>query len=97
MNIMLIHNTFNPKYLWHLRLDHIADDRITKLEKLRILSHFESLSNPTCEACIQGKMTWSLFVGQMARAKEILEIIHSDVCGPFNQMETCGSTTSLPL
>ena len=35
-------------------------------------------------------MTRSPFVGQMARAKEILEIIHSDVCGPFNQMATGG-------
>ena len=35
-------------------------------------------------------MTRSLFVGQMARAKEILKIIHSDVCGPFNQMATGG-------
>ena len=35
-------------------------------------------------------MTQSLFVGQMARAKEILEIIYSDVCGPFNQMVTGG-------
>ena len=88
MNTILIHNVSNLKYLWHLRLGHIADDRITKLEKLGILSHIESSSNPTCEACIQGKMTRSPFFGQMARAKEILEIIHSDVCKPFNQMET---------
>ena len=84
---MLIDSFSNSKYPWHLRLGHIANDRITKLKKLRILSHLESSSNPTCEAYIQGKMTWSPFIGQMARAKEILEIIHSDVCGPFNQME----------
>ena len=35
-------------------------------------------------------MTRSPFIGQMARAKEILEILHSDVCGPFNQMTTGG-------
>ena len=87
---MLIHNASNPKYLWHLRLGHITDDRIIKLEKLGILSHLESLSNPLCEACIQDKMTQSPFVGQMARAKEILEIIHSDICRPFNQMAPVG-------
>ena len=85
---MLIHNASNLKYLWHLRLGHIADDTITKLEKLEILSHLESSSNPTCEACIQGKMTRSPFVRKMERAKEILEIIHSDIYGPFNQMAT---------
>ena len=88
MNTMLIYNASNPKYLWHLRLGHIADDRITKLEKLGILSHLESSSNPTCEVSIQGKMAQSPFIGQMARAKEILEIIHSDVYGPFNQTAT---------
>ena len=87
---MLIHNISNLKYLWHLKLGHIADDRIIKLEKLGILNHLESSSNPTYEACIQGKITRSPFVGQMARAKEILEIIYSDVCGSFNQMATGG-------
>ena len=90
VNTMLIHNASNLKYLWHLRLCHIVDDKITKLEKLGILSHLESSSNPTCEAYIQGKITRSPFVGQMTRAKEILKIIHSDVYGPFNQMATGG-------
>ena len=31
-------------------------------------------------------MTISLFVRQMARANDVLEIIHSDVCGPFSEM-----------
>ena len=87
---MLIHNVSNLKYLWHLRLCHIVDDKITKLEKLGILSHLESSSNLTCEACIQGKMTRSPFVGQMARVKQILKIIYSDVCGPFNHMAISG-------
>ena len=84
MNTIIINNASNPKYLWHLRIGHIANDRITKLKKLEILSNFESSSNPTCEAYIQGKMTRSPFIGQMARAKEILKIIHSDVYRPFN-------------
>ena len=35
-------------------------------------------------------MTRSPFFGQMERAKEILEIIYSDVCGPFNQIARGG-------
>ncbi|MDD0298907.1 hypothetical protein PSY73_23285, partial [Shigella flexneri] len=34
--------------------------------------------------------TRSPFVGQMARAKDILEIIYSDVCGPFREMARGG-------
>ena len=75
-----------PKNLLPLRFCHIAEDRITKLKRIGILSDFQSTSNSTCEACLQGKMTRSLFVGQMARAKGILEIIHCNVYGPFGEM-----------
>ena len=87
MKAMLIEYAFNSQYLWHLRLCHIAEDRINKLERMGILSNLESASNSTCESCLQGKMTRSPFVGQMARAKDILEIIHSDVCGPFREID----------
>ena len=61
-----------------------------KLEKMGILSDLKSASNLTCEACLQGKMTRSAFVGQMARANNILEIIYSDVYGPFSEMDRGG-------
>ena len=48
-----------------------------------LLAPLGSKPTPTCEACLQGKMTRSPFVGQMKRAKEVLEIVHTDVCGPF--------------
>ena len=35
-------------------------------------------------------MTRSLFIGKMARAKDVLEIIYSDVCGPFTEMAIGG-------
>ena len=73
-----------------MRLCHIAEDRITKFEKMGILSNLESASDSTCEACLQGKMTRSPFIGQMVRAKELLEIIHSDVYGPFSKMASGG-------
>ena len=90
VNAMLIKNTTNSKHLWHLRLCHIAEDRITKLERMGILNNLESASNRTCEACLQGKMRRSPFIRQMARANNILEIIHSDVCGPFSEMARGG-------
>ena len=41
VNTTLIKNTTNSKHLWHLRLCHIAEDRITKLERMGILSNLE--------------------------------------------------------
>ena len=43
---------------------------------------YESLG--TCEPCLMGKMTKTPFSGTMERATDLLEIIHTDVCGPMN-------------
>ena len=66
------------------------EDRITKLERMGILCNLASVSNSTCEDCLQGMMTRSPFIGQMERFKDVLEIIHSDVCGPFSEMARGG-------
>ena len=42
----------------------------------------ESLS--TYESCLLGKMTKSPFTEKGKRASEVLELIHTDVCGPMN-------------
>ena len=80
----------NQKHLWHLRLGHIAGDRISKMEKMGLLKPMGSEPYPTCEPCIQGKMTRLPFVGQSIRANDVLEIIHSDVCGPFTKVARGG-------
>ena len=37
-----------------------------------------------CEPCLMGKMTKTPFSGTMERATDLLEIIHTDVCGPMS-------------
>ena len=56
---------------------------MNKLEKMRHLVPLGSEPTPTCETSFQGKMTRMPFVGQMKRVKEILETVHTNVCGPF--------------
>ena len=41
--------------------------------------HYEPFD--TCEPCLMGKMTKTLFSGTMERANDLLEIMHTDVCG----------------
>ena len=48
---------------------------------------FDSLGNdpyPTCESCLIGKMTKSLFKGQSERAVDLLGLVHTDMCGPLS-------------
>lgn len=45
---------------------------------------------PTCEFCLEGKMTRRPFSAKGARVTDCLELIHSDVCGPINVQERGG-------
>ncbi|VFQ76223.1 unnamed protein product [Cuscuta campestris] len=77
-------NGLNQTYLWHCRLGHINEKRISKLHRSGILESFDLESYDTCESCLLGKMTKSPFTGHNERAGDLLALIHSDVCGPFN-------------
>ena len=41
-------------------------------------------SLPVCESCLEGKMTKRSFSAKGTRAKEPLQLVHSDVCGPVS-------------
>ena len=74
----------NDSLLWHHRLSHISDKRIAKLVKEGLVDLFDPDSLGTCESCIKGKIAKTPFLGKGQRAKDLLELIHSDVCGPIS-------------
>ncbi|RVW99042.1 Retrovirus-related Pol polyprotein from transposon TNT 1-94 [Vitis vinifera] len=71
-------------YLLHLRLGHINLDRISLLVKDGPLSSLRVEALPTCESCLEGKMTKRPFPLKGNRANDVLELIHSDLCGPMS-------------
>src|SRR5262249_46745414 len=78
-------NEMNPSYLWHCRLGHIGEKRISHLHSSGYLNSFEYKPFDTCERCIMGKMTKAPFGGQGERASELLELVQTDVCGPLSK------------
>ena len=56
-------DSLNDRYLWYLRLGHIAEDRVNKLEKLGLLSLLTFESYPVCESYLQGKNDQASFCG----------------------------------
>src|SRR3954469_24962794 len=74
----------SPTYLWHCRLGHIGVKRMKKLHADGLLESLDYESFDTCEPCLMGKMTKTPFFGTMERATNLLEIIHTDVCGPMS-------------
>src|SRR5215216_1182465 len=71
-------------YLWHCRLGHIGVKRMKKLHADGLLESLDYESFDTCEPCLMGKMTRTPFSGTMERATDLLEIIHTSVCGPMS-------------
>ena len=54
-----------------------------KLHADGLLESLDYESFDVCEPCLVGKMTETPFSGTMERANDLLEIIHTDVCGPM--------------
>src|SRR3954463_413342 len=71
-------------YLWHCSLGHIGVKCMKKLHTDGLLESLDYESLGTCEPCLIGKMTKTLFSGTMERATNLLETIHTDVCGPMS-------------
>ncbi|KAJ9551125.1 hypothetical protein OSB04_015170 [Centaurea solstitialis] len=83
LNVGSSNSELNKSLLWHHRLGHINKKRIAKLQSDGILESFDLKSDEECESCLLGKMTKSPFKGKMERGKDLLDLIHTDVCGPF--------------
>ena len=60
------------------------EDWVNKLKKFGLLSPLTFESYSVCESCLQGKMTKLPFVGHGERATDLLVLVHTDVCGPFD-------------
>ena len=76
--------------MWHLRLGHIKIDRINRLVRNGPLKLSKVEPYPICELCLQGKMTKNPFTRKGVRATDVLELIHTDVCGPLTHMARGG-------
>jgi hypothetical protein len=69
--------------LWHYCLGHISRGRIERLIKDDILIPLDFSNSDYCINCIKGKYAKQVKKGEAKRSAEVLEIIHTDICGPF--------------
>nr|GEX68527.1 hypothetical protein [Tanacetum cinerariifolium] len=78
--------------LWHCRLGHISKKRIEKLQHDGLLDSFDLRAFEKCVSCMFGKMAMKPYTHQVERAKDLLGLIHTDVCGPFKIMSRQGAS-----
>jgi hypothetical protein len=77
-------NDLSPTYIWNCHLGHISEKRMKKLHNDGLLTSFDFESYETCEACLLGKMTKMPFSGFLETASDLLELVHTDVCGQMS-------------
>ncbi|GJW23331.1 retrotransposon protein, putative, ty1-copia subclass [Tanacetum coccineum] len=76
-------NELDKSKLWHSRLGHINKKHIAQLQKDRVLELFDFKSDDVCESCLSGKMTKSPFTRTCERGEGLLDLVHTNVWGPF--------------
>ena len=72
----------NSASLWHKRLGHISKRRIERLVSDGIHDPLDFMDFDACVNCIKGKQTNVRRMGAN-RASDVLELLHTDICGPF--------------
>ncbi|GKA21061.1 zinc finger, CCHC-type containing protein [Tanacetum coccineum] len=69
--------------LWHGRSWTHQQERIEKLQHDGLLNSTDLRAFEKCVPCMSGKMARKPYTHQVERAKDLLGLIHTDVCGPF--------------
>ena len=70
--------------LWHKRLCHMSEKGMSILVKNNVLSGVKSAKLEKCAHCLAGKQKRVSFRSHSpSRKSELLELVHSDVCGPM--------------
>ncbi|KAK4397017.1 Retrovirus-related Pol polyprotein from transposon TNT 1-94 [Sesamum angolense] len=76
----------DQSWLWHRRLGHFNFQGLQILHQKKMMTDLPQIQavEGACEACLQGKQHKKPFPsGTSWRAKAVLELIHTDVCGPM--------------
>nr|GFC74244.1 retrotransposon protein, putative, Ty1-copia subclass [Tanacetum cinerariifolium] len=78
--------------LWHCCLGHISKKCIEKLQHEGLIDSTDLRAFEKCVSCMSGKMARKPYTHQVERAKELLGLIRTDVCGPFKIMSRQGAS-----
>nr|GEY69564.1 retrotransposon protein, putative, Ty1-copia subclass [Tanacetum cinerariifolium] len=66
--------------------------RIEKLQHYGLLNSSDLTAFEKCVSCMSGKMERKPYTHQVERAKDLLRLIHTYVCGPFKIMSRQGAS-----
>jgi hypothetical protein len=80
----LVHNEVNPNEIWHRRYPHINYQALPFLKKMvEGIPKLQSTHEGIYKGCSLGKNIKKPFPSSKNKSKELLDMIHSYVCGPM--------------
>lgn len=83
--------------LWHRRFGHLSEKNLVNIMKKKMVKGIDKDTNDDssevyCESCIEAKQTRKPFSeSSEKRSSRVLELIHTDVCGPVTPVAHDGS------
>lgn len=82
-NTAMINTKSESINMWHKRLAHLSYPGLQRLKSMAYGINFSD-DPDNCVPCIKGKIHRQPFPNQkVKRAKDVLELVHSDLCGPM--------------
>ena len=87
----LVHDTIDSNELWNIRVEHVHYRALPLARKVvEGLLEIQGKHDGVCIGCAKGNNTKKTFPSSESKARGILEIIHSDVCGPMSSISLSG-------
>jgi transposase InsO family protein len=87
----LAHDATSSSELWHRRLGDLHYTTLPNLQNMVCGMPSISFSkNEICKGCMLGKKIKKVFHSSGSRAQGILDLVHSDVCGPMSSPSLSG-------
>ncbi|CAH2109079.1 unnamed protein product [Euphydryas editha] len=80
--------------VWHRRLGHVNSYNMNKMQDAVKGIKFTEIANinkSNCIVCCEGKQNRLPFAHEGNRSTELLEVIHSDICGPMENLSLGGA------
>ncbi|MCI05873.1 retrovirus-related pol polyprotein from transposon TNT 1-94 [Trifolium medium] len=81
-------------WLWHLRFGHLNFKYLNQLVNKGMVTGLPRFDMPDkiCDGCLVGKQPRNAFNKSLPmRSSSVLEAVHSDVCGPFDEKSLGGN------
>ncbi|CAH9142710.1 unnamed protein product, partial [Cuscuta epithymum] len=80
--------------LWHQRLGHASSQVV---EKVAPVSGLKNFGNFPCDICFRAKQTRDPFPTSLNNTRDIFEMVHCDLWGPYKTPSSCGARHFLTI